>query len=81
MRDMGDFLGWSVLVGPPSLPEPIVRRWKAALALLARDPDWKADMNQIGAISALGTITDNEKFLNEQDELYRRLIASAKLHQ
>jgi tripartite-type tricarboxylate transporter receptor subunit TctC len=78
-RDMGKFGGWSVLVGPPGMPAPVVAKWKKALALVAADPQWKEGLEQRGAIPLLGTSKDNERFMKDQFALYDQLITSMGL--
>ena len=81
MRDMGDFLGWSVLVGPRDLPATVVERWKVALKQLAHDPAWIAGTAARGGIPALGTAKDSGKFLKSQFELFDNLISVLNLRQ
>ncbi|MCV2368563.1 tripartite tricarboxylate transporter substrate binding protein [Roseateles oligotrophus] len=74
MRDLGSILGWTALVGPPGMPPKLVGKWRATLQALGKDPQWLADLAAMGAISALGTSKDSDKFMQEQSELYQRLV-------
>lgn len=81
LRDMSAMLGWSVLLGPVGLPAPVIAKWKAVLKEVAADPMWVADMTELGAIPAIKTTKDNEKFVNEQFDLYNRLIPTLGLRE
>lgn len=79
--DMGNILGWTVLMAPAGLPADIKARWKKALEGLARDPAWIEQVKQRGAIQALGSANDNERFLKEQFALFDRLLLSLGLRE
>lgn len=81
LRDMSAMLGWSALVGPIGLPAPVIARWRAALKALAQDPQWVAEMAALGAIPAIGTSKDNDKFIQSQFDLYDRLVLTLGLRQ
>ena len=76
LRDMSVVVGWSALVAPPGLPDSIAVRWKAALNKLATDKDWIAEMTRRGAIPAIGTSKDSDRFIKEQCEFYDWLAQS-----
>src|SRR5258706_16248200 len=46
--DMEKIVGWTALMGPPGLPKEVVDRWTAALAGLAKHPEWLAAIATIG---------------------------------
>jgi tripartite-type tricarboxylate transporter receptor subunit TctC len=81
LRDMSVMLGWTVLLGPGGLPAPVIARWKAVLKAIAKDPQWIAEMTELGAIPAIGTTKDNEKFIREQFDLYDRLVPTLGLRE
>lgn len=81
LRDMGAMLGWSVLLGPVGLPAAVIFQWKSLLRVIARDPQWIAEMVALGAIPAIGTSKDNESFLKEQLDFYDRLIPALGLRE
>lgn len=81
MRDLSAMVGWSVLVGPGGLPAPVIARWKSVLKEVSRDPQWIAELAALGAIPAIGTSKDNEKFIKEQFDLYDRLIPTLGLRE
>ena len=76
LRDMSMVVGWSALVGPPGLPEPVVARWREALKKLAADKEWIAEITKRGAIPAIGTSKDTDRFIKEQCEFYDWLAQS-----
>lgn len=81
LRDMSALVGWSALIGPPGLPETIVARWRAALKKLATDKEWISEITKRGAIPAIGTSKDNDRFIKEQYELYDWLAQSLGLQE
>ena len=81
LRDMSAILGWSVLLGPVGLPAPVVAKWKTVLKEVAKDPQWVAEMKDLGAIPTIGTSKDNEKFIKEQFDIYGRLISALGLRE
>src|SRR6185436_20131683 len=48
--DMEKIVGWTALMGPPGMPKDVVERWTAALASVAKDPEWLAGIAKIGGI-------------------------------
>ncbi|MEO8137663.1 MAG: tripartite tricarboxylate transporter substrate binding protein [Betaproteobacteria bacterium] len=70
---MEDVMGWSGLWGPPGLPAEVVNKWVDALRKIAQDPDWLRGNASFGAIPAIRSPADTEKFAKEQFELYERL--------
>lgn len=76
LPDLSNMLGWSALMGPPGMPKHVVQAWKTALAKLARDPVWNAELQKLGAIQVLGTLRDNDRYLQQQFRLYERIVDS-----
>jgi tripartite-type tricarboxylate transporter receptor subunit TctC len=70
---MEDVMGWSGLYGPPGMPKDVVDKWVEALKKIAQDPDWLKGNASFGAIPAIRSPQDTEKFAREQFELYTRL--------
>ena len=79
--DMEKIVGWTALMGPPGLPKEVVDRWAAALAAVAKDPEWLAGIAKIGGIPAIRSSADTEKYVKEQFELYDRLITTLGIRQ
>lgn len=73
LAPMEDVMGWSGLYGPPGLPAEVVTRWVEALRRVAQDPDWIRGNAGFGAIPAIRSPAETEKFAREQFELYERL--------
>ena len=79
--DMEKVVGWTALMGPPGLPREVVERWSAALASVAKDPEWLAGIAKIGGIPAIRSAADTEKYVREQYELYDKLITTLGIRQ
>ena len=73
LAPMEDVMGWSGLYGPPGLPPDVVNRWVEVLKKVAQDPDWHKGNATFGAIPAIRSPQETEKFAREQFELYTRL--------
>ncbi|CAN1516233.1 PBP2_Bug_TTT domain containing protein [Burkholderiaceae bacterium] len=83
-REMGignleQVMGWSGLYGPPGLPAEVVTKWQAVLKEVAKDPNWLRGNDTVGAIPAIRSPQDTEKFAKEQFDLYSRLGAQLNL--
>jgi tripartite-type tricarboxylate transporter receptor subunit TctC len=70
---MEQVMGWSGLYGPPGLPVEVVNKWVDVLNRIAQDPDWVRGNAGFGAIPAIRTPAETEKFAREQFELYEKL--------
>jgi tripartite-type tricarboxylate transporter receptor subunit TctC len=70
---MENFAAWSALAGPPGLPAEVLARWNEALAKLARDPEWLGAIEKLGAIPAIRSSGETEKFVREQFQIYQML--------
>lgn len=79
--EMEKIVGWTALMGPPGLPKEVLDRWAAALASLAKDPEWLAGIARIGGIPAIRSATETEKYVREQYELYDGLIGALGIRQ
>ncbi|NDB23536.1 MAG: tripartite tricarboxylate transporter substrate binding protein [Burkholderiaceae bacterium] len=66
-------MGWSGLYGPPGLPAEVVTKWQAVLKEVAKDPNWLRGNDTVGAIPAIRSPQDTEKFAKEQFDLYSKL--------
>ena len=83
-REMGvsnleQVMGWSGLYGPPGLPAEVVTKWQAVLKEVAKDPNWLRGNDTVGAIPAIRSPQDTEKFAKEQFDLYSKLGAQLNL--
>jgi len=72
-------MGWSGLYGPPGMPAEVVNKWQAVLKEVAKDPAWLRGNDTVGAIPAIRSPQDTEKFAREQFELYSKLGAQLNL--
>lgn len=72
-------MGWSGLYGPPGLPAEVVNKWQAVLKEVAKDPAWLRGNDTVGAIPAIRSPQETEKFAREQFELYSKLGAELNL--
>ena len=79
--DMEKIVGWTALMGPPGMPKDVIDRWTAALASVAKDPEWLAGIARIGGIPAIRSAAETEKYVREQYDLYDRLIAVLGIRQ
>lgn len=79
MRDIGKLMGWTVLLGPRTMPPAVVARWKQTLVQIGNDPQWRNGSIARGSIAALGTSNDTELFVREQAEFYEQLVTSLNL--
>jgi len=66
-------MGWSGIYGPPGLPAEVVNKWQAVLSEVAKDPNWLRGNDTVGAIPAIRSAQDTEKYAKEQFDLYSRL--------
>ena len=73
LAQMEQVMGWSGLYGPPGLPPEVANKWAEALKKIAQDPDWIRGNAGFGAIPAIRSAADTEKFAKEQYELYEKL--------
>ena len=72
-------MGWSGLYGPPGLPADVVAKWVDVLKRIAQDPDWLRGNAGFGAIPAISSPTETEKFAREQFKFYEKLGISLGL--
>ena len=79
--DLEKLAAWSALAGPPGLPHEVVERWTDVLGKLARDRDWLGGLEKLGAVAAIRSPADTERFVREQAELYEKLVASLGLRE
>ena len=79
LTPMEQVMGWSGLYGPPGLPPEVVNKWAEVLKRVAQDPDWIRGNAGFGAIPAIRSSADTEKFAREQVELYEKLGAALGL--
>jgi tripartite-type tricarboxylate transporter receptor subunit TctC len=63
-------VGWSVLYGPPGLPDNIVAQWTDVLARMAKSPAWLAGTEKIGGIARILSPADTRKFVAEQYRVF-----------
>ena len=79
--DMERIVGWTALMGPPGMPKELVERWTAVLASVGKDAEWLAGIARIGGIPAIRSPAETEKYVQEQYELYDRLIGALGIRQ
>ncbi|TQF84508.1 tripartite tricarboxylate transporter substrate binding protein [Elioraea sp. Yellowstone] len=66
-------VGWNALAGPPGLPDPVVRRWEAVLAALAKDEGWITATRRVGSVPQIRDGGAAKAFIGAQVALYREL--------
>lgn len=71
--------GWSGLYGPPGLPLDVINKWTEVLKKVADDPDWNKGNATMGAIAAIRSPSETEKFARDQFELYEKVGAALNL--
>ena len=79
--DMNKIVGWTALMGPPGLPREVVDRWTEVFQRLAKDPDWQQGNARIGGIAAIRSPAESQKFVQEQYELYDKLVTTLGIRQ
>jgi tripartite-type tricarboxylate transporter receptor subunit TctC len=79
--DMNKIVGWTALMGPPGLPREVVDKWTEVFQRLAKDPDWQQGNARIGGIAAIRSPAESQKFVQEQYELYDKLVTSLGIRQ
>jgi tripartite-type tricarboxylate transporter receptor subunit TctC len=70
---MERIVGWSALYGPPKMEPGVVRVWTDTLVKIAKDPQWIAATEKIGAVPRILPPADSAKFIQEQFETYFKL--------
>ena len=79
--DMERIVGWTALMGPPGMPKELVERWTAVLASVGKDAEWLAGIARIGGIPAIRSPAETEKYVQEQYDLYDKLIGALGIRQ
>ena len=79
LAPMEAVMGWSGLYGPPGLPPEVVAKWVDVLKRLAQDADWIKGNAGFGAIPAIRSPAETEKFAREQVDFYEKLGAALGL--
>lgn len=65
-----DVTGWRGVVGPPNLPEPIVKKWVEAMEKVTQDKEWIETALKLGDIPAyLGPREFKEMVVKEYTEM------------
>jgi tripartite-type tricarboxylate transporter receptor subunit TctC len=80
--EMEQLAAWSALAGPRGLPPlGVVGAWSDVMAKLAHDPAYLAAVEKLGAIPAVRSPAETDKFVREQYELYAKLAERLGLRQ
>ncbi len=66
-------IGWSVLLGPPELPQEIVDKWQEVLGKVATDEKWIKQTKSLGSVPYITSAGQAEEFVEEQYETYKAL--------
>jgi tripartite-type tricarboxylate transporter receptor subunit TctC len=66
-------IGWSVLLGPPDLPEEIVATWQEALQGVAKDKTWLKLTQSLGSIPYVTSPQETEQYIENQYVTYKKL--------
>ncbi len=62
-----NMMGWTTVMGPPKLPDSIVKKWEALLKKATSDAGFVAEMDKLGTIPGYMTAEEIKTFLgNEQ---------------
>ena len=56
-------------------------RWTDVLGKLAKDRDWLGGLEKLGAVAAIRSPSETERFMREQAELYEKLVGSLGLRE
>src|SRR5688572_7475627 len=79
--DMNKIVGWTALMGPPGTPKEVVDKWTDVFQRLAKDPDWQQGNARIGGVAAIRSPAESQKFVQEQYELYDKLVTTLGIRQ
>lgn len=79
--DLSEIVGWAALVGPKKMPKHVIKFWKEALIKLSIDPVWREDLIKIGGVQTLGSVKDNENFIRQQNDRYKRIVTIMEMQQ
>ena len=79
--DMNKIVGWTALMGPPGLPKEVVDKWTEVFQRLAKDEQWLQGNARIGGVAAIRSPAASEKFMQEQYELYDKLVSTLGIRQ
>ena len=63
-------MGWSAVLGPASLPEPVVEAWVSAIAALGSDRAWVEATKRSGSVPRPLPPSATRDFLRAQIALY-----------
>ncbi len=66
-------IGWSVLLGPPNLPETVVKKWQEALSKVAEDKTWLKITKSLGSIPNIMESKETRQFVKNQYVTYKKL--------
>jgi tripartite-type tricarboxylate transporter receptor subunit TctC len=79
--EMEKLAAWSALMGPRGLGRDVLGRWGEVLARLAQDKEWLAGNEKLGAMPALRTPAETEKFVGEQYRFFEALATRLGIRQ
>jgi tripartite-type tricarboxylate transporter receptor subunit TctC len=71
--------GWWALILPKQIPDPIARRYDAALAQALRTQDFQQRLAQLGAEPFAGTPEENLRFVRAERARWSKVIKAANL--
>ncbi|MFC4168995.1 Bug family tripartite tricarboxylate transporter substrate binding protein [Teichococcus aestuarii] len=70
---------WYMLLGPAGLPEPVVRRWSAAMNKALSDPEIRGKLEAAGFIPGGGSAADAVALVRRDAERYGALVRKADI--
>lgn len=70
---------WYMVMGPPSLPEPIIGRWVAAVNKVLAEPGLRARVRDAGFIPGGGSSAEAAALLRRDAQRYAELIRRANI--
>ncbi len=71
--ELESMTSWGSISGPKGLPQEVIDAWSSALAKVAQDPKWIADLKSIEGIPAIVSPEEATAFVEEQYKLFKEL--------
>jgi len=72
-----DFYGWIAVMGPPNMPQPIIRKLYDAITTVTKQPDFEARMAEMGLGPMRQTQKELEEFIAFDTARWRKVITAA----
>ncbi len=78
-EDLEGMVGWSVLAGPPDLPDAVKSYWVDILAKIKNDAGWVEAEKKLGSVPYIQTPEETEAFIKRQYDIYSQLAQELDL--